>query len=1563
MPSSGTQEASGVAPEVGFPETDSTENQVSTNISPFNQDDDDDTNSLSSEDETAGETTTSHDVTTTTTTRRLYDNLQFGKWKRDQLQKQNTPSVSESVEANEQKSMSWLVREAERAKIIASPREYQVELFERAKQKNIIAVLDTGTGKTLIAALLLRHILEQELEDRKSGKSPRISFFLVDKVTLVFQQYEVLKANLDFPIGRLYGDGNESNFSHGFWSKQCEECMVIVCTAAILHLCLHHSFIKMEQINLLIFDEAHHAKKNHPYARIIKDFYVDLETAGKRRPRILGMTASPVDAKTDITRAAAELEGLLHSEIATVADPSIFKRSSINRPEEELVEYTKGSDPFTTPLWQKLHMLVGNNHAFKKLFTYSKECTTELGRWCADRVWQLCLTYDEAQKIEAQTERDITRSHTTTPIYVLDAERSAVREAYQTVVNHDFPELEDTEFFISNKIVSLISTIQQWFKPETDKCIIFVEQRLTVKLLTALFQQGALGLPYIRAGMLMGSNGSGSGDLGMSLKEQVLAIHKFRQGDLNCLFTTSVGEEGIDIPDCNMIIRFDLCKTMIQFIQSRGRARCSNSRFFHMVQITKTTDIQSVFDNNDNEAKLREFCDTLPEDRLLAGNDFDLDHFLSKEKTHRVYVVSSTKAKLTYRISVAVLASFVSSLPHPPDTTCAPDYIIRSIGGQFEAEVLLPDCAPIKGAIGRRAASRQIAKCSAAFEMCIKLRKNGFLDEYLQSTFAKALPLMRNARLAISSKKRHGYHMRTKPDAWSSRGKPDKLYVTVFRLLTPESLGRPSRPVAMLTRQPLPRIARFQLFFNSQGTSELECIPLPNAINATSELIEGLTVFTLRIFKDVFSKEYKSEPEKMPYYLAPILHTHEFDFAGVGIDSHSIIDWGCISTLQDCAGDIGWENEPDQIFESKFVTDPHDGSRKFYTLRRCYGLKPTDPQLPGVPKGQHKKRNRQEDNLDIWNFSISLWAKSLAKVPINHDLPVIEAEYISLRRNMLDEFEKVEDNERRCYIVLKTLQISALPIDVVGMAYTLPAIIYRLESNLIVLDACKSLGLDIRPDLALEAMTKDSDNTDEHSEEQINLQRGMGKNYERLEFLGDSFLKMSTTIALFSQIPESDEFQYHVDRMTLICNRNLFNNALELKIEESVRTQAFNRRIWYPEGLELLKGKKNDIREGRKGGVNRHHVLADKSIADVCEALIGASYMTTYEQRDFDMAIRAVTKFVNHPRHTMTKYSDYYAAYTLPGWQTADCTAVQQELARQIETKLGYKFNFPRLLRSAFTHPSYSTIYERIPNYQRLEFLGDALLDMVCVDYLYHRFPNADPQWLTEHKMAMVSNQFLGCLCVSLDFQKHMISMTGGLQREITEYVIAITEAQKQAEDEAESGGLERTAYARDFWVNEKRPPKCLPDLVEAYVGAIFVDSKFDYNQVQHFFNTYIRPYFEEMQLYDTFANKHPVTFLTSTLQVDFHCDNWRLIIDAEEDEEAPFGRQTQVLCGVIIHGEVREHAVAASGRYAKMAAAQKMLRKLEGISIDEFKSTYGCECKPTEVNERAGATACLTAI
>ena len=134
-----------------------------------------------------------------------------------------------------------------------------------------------------------------------------------------------------------------------------------------------------------------------------------------------------------------------------------------------------------------------------------------------------------------------------------------------------------------------------------------------------------------------------------------------------------------------------------------------------------------------------------------------------------------------------------------------------------------------------------------------------------------------------------------------------------------------------------------------------------------------------------------------------------------------------------------------------------------------------------------------------------------------------------------------------------------LPTTVVAMAYLFPPAISRIESYLIALEACDLLDLAVQPALALEALTKDSDNTEEHRSEQIHFQRGMGKNYERLEFIGDCFLKMATSISVFCKSPEENEYDYHVKRMLMICNKNLFNTATFLKLQEYIRSTGFSR--------------------------------------------------------------------------------------------------------------------------------------------------------------------------------------------------------------------------------------------------------------------------------------------------------------------------------------------------------------------------------------------------------------------
>lgn len=469
----------------------------------------------------------------------------FGSWLAQNRDEVAASGADEAVTAPENKTNASLVREFESVKIIESPRDYQIELFEKAKQKNTIAVLDTGaallphlmppilrlitfmfigSGKTLIAALLLRHTIDKELEDRAQGKPIRISFFVVDKVALVFQQHAVLECNLSQPVVKFSGDNVDLRWaSKSFWDDTLRVNMAIVCTADILLKCLHHSYVCMEQINLLIFDEAHHTKKNHAYARIIKDFYS--HESPDNRPRIFGMTASPVDARANVAQAAQELEALLHSEIATVSNDSLL-HSVVKPKTERVLRYHVAVRPPLTELTEQLRRLVGGHKLFAKNFQFARDGLVFLGPWLVDRFWKLLFRAEELTKQEAKAEIDNISYSTTfnrlsgseeadtygTAVssglgegsVTYSANVAAVREANRLVQAHAL--MKPSMSLLSNKIQRLYETlVDQYSKLDGRKtrCIVFVDQRYTAILLADLLQTEPMKIPHLLPDILV----------------------------------------------------------------------------------------------------------------------------------------------------------------------------------------------------------------------------------------------------------------------------------------------------------------------------------------------------------------------------------------------------------------------------------------------------------------------------------------------------------------------------------------------------------------------------------------------------------------------------------------------------------------------------------------------------------------------------------------------------------------------------------------------------------------------------------------------------------------------------------------------------------------------------------------------------------------------------------------------------------------------------------------------------------------------------------------------------
>ncbi|KAH9935801.1 P-loop containing nucleoside triphosphate hydrolase protein, partial [Amylocystis lapponica] len=165
------------------------------------------------------------------------------------------------------------------------PRRYQEEIFARAQASNVIAALDTGSGKTYISTLLIKWI---SVRDAGLGK---IMVFLVPKVALVDQQGDFIAKQTTLRVSKCCGATAIEMTDRVGWKKEIEGADVLVMTAQIFLNILTHSHWSLDRVSLMVFDECHHTRKNHAYNGIMREYF---QTPVHSRPKIFGMTASPI---------------------------------------------------------------------------------------------------------------------------------------------------------------------------------------------------------------------------------------------------------------------------------------------------------------------------------------------------------------------------------------------------------------------------------------------------------------------------------------------------------------------------------------------------------------------------------------------------------------------------------------------------------------------------------------------------------------------------------------------------------------------------------------------------------------------------------------------------------------------------------------------------------------------------------------------------------------------------------------------------------------------------------------------------------------------------------------------------------------------------------------------------------------------------------------------------------------------------------------------------------------------------------------------------------------------
>lgn len=377
-----------------------------------------------------------------------------------------------------------------------------------------------------------------------------------------------------------------------------------------------------------------------------------------------------------------------------------------------------------------------------------------------------------------------------------------------------------------------------------------------------------------------------------------------------------------------------------------------------------------------------------------------------------------------------------------------------------------------------------------------------------------------------------------------------------------------------------------------------------------------------------------------------------------------------------------------------------------------------------------------------------------------------------------------------------------------------------------LLDNMKRVNFDENPDLSqhpgpspsiiLQALTMSNAND--------------GINLERLETVGDSFLKYAITVYLFCMYPNIHEGKLSYLRSKQISNFNLFKLGRRKGLGELMVASKFEPydnwlppNYMVPKGLEealiesgipsgswnlgnwsdLTQMSEDEIRKfiiEKTSGQNlekppcpalssinpsslvpynllTQHSIPDKSIADCVEALIGA-YLVSCGSRGALLfmswlGLRVLPSIKSPGDQNLVQYGFLQPPH--PPILTREPKSnlkLEKLLAgySAFEKKIDYNFNDESYLLQAFTHASY--YYNTLTDcYQRLEFLGDAVLDYLITRHLYEDPKKHSPGTLTDLRSALVNNTFFASLAVKYDFHKFFKAISPGLFKVINKFV------------------------------------------------------------------------------------------------------------------------------------------------------------------------------------------------
>ncbi|KAM9457128.1 ATP-dependent RNA helicase DHX58 [Clarias gariepinus] len=481
-----------------------------------------------------------------------------------------------------------------------SLRPYQQEVIQAAlRGENSIIWLPTGGGKTRAAV----YVAKEHIETHANAKVA----VLVNKVHLVDQHFKnEFRPFLGNSVKMVAISGESSE--KDFFGYVVRDTSLVICTAQILENALINKEetknVKLTDFTLLIIDECHHTHKEAVYNKIMARYVRQKIACERGLPQILGLTASPGTggARTLDGAIAHVLEicANLDSVIVSTKNYKTELKAVVPRP---IKNYDIVDERLWDPFGDHLKMMMKLIHEFmmsdqkfplRALGTQEYEAdVVELekkGVQDKNRILARCalhlrkyndalLINDSVRMVDAL--RLLEEFYATERRNVIDLTDEFLTGLFNEN-RVELMQLASNALHENPKLDRLQRTLVDQFKDESSRGILFVKTReITRCLYDWVRANPALRRANIKAANLVGA---GTGASHMTQREQKETIQKFRDGDLNLLISTSVAEEGLDVPECNVVVRYGLLTNEIAQQQASGRARAKDSVYSVVTQ-------------------------------------------------------------------------------------------------------------------------------------------------------------------------------------------------------------------------------------------------------------------------------------------------------------------------------------------------------------------------------------------------------------------------------------------------------------------------------------------------------------------------------------------------------------------------------------------------------------------------------------------------------------------------------------------------------------------------------------------------------------------------------------------------------------------------------------------------------------------------------------------------------------------------------------------------------------------------------------------------------------------